>query len=161
MKLRKYTEPQLREAILNSTSLHQVLFKLNVAPYGGNYVGLSKAIKYFDLDISHFKGQAWSKGKRFGPKRPIEDYFNGAFITSHHLRQRLIRDGIFPHQCSNCSLTVWLDEPIPLELDHIDGDITNNSLPNLRLLCPNCHAKTSTYRGKNKSSNRLRSVLPV
>lgn len=42
---------------------------------------------------------------------------------------------------------------IALELDHIDGDNTNNEINNLRFLCPNCHALTSTYRGKNKAKN--------
>ena len=40
---------------------------------------------------------------------------------------------------------------ISLELDHIDGDNTNNEIKNLRYLCPNCHALTNTYRGKNKN----------
>lgn len=51
--------------------------------------------------------------------------------------------------------TEWLNEPIPLELDHINGICHDNRLENLRLLCPNCHAKTSTYRGKNKNKKVL------
>jgi hypothetical protein len=39
----------------------------------------------------------------------------------------------------------------PLELDHIDGDRWNSELSNLRLICPNCHAFTPTYRGRNKA----------
>ncbi len=39
--------------------------------------------------------------------------------------------------------------PIPLELDHINGRRDDNRLDNLRILCPNCHAQTETYRGKN------------
>ena len=40
---------------------------------------------------------------------------------------------------------------IALELHHIDGDTTNNELSNLQYLCPNCHALTKNYRGKNKA----------
>ena len=53
------------------------------------------------------------------------------------------------HRCEMCELGTWLGEPIPLELDHIDGDKGNNSKENSRLLCPNCHALTPTYKGKN------------
>ncbi len=56
MKLRKYTERQLGEAVKNSTSLAQTLSKLGVAPYGGNYVVLKKAVRHFNLDTSHFTG---------------------------------------------------------------------------------------------------------
>ena len=61
MKLFKYTEKQLREAIKHSSSLRQVLLKLKVAPYGGNYDVLKKAINHFNLNTSHFTGQAWKK----------------------------------------------------------------------------------------------------
>lgn len=49
---------------------------------------------------------------------------------------------------------------IPLELDHIDGERSNNLLENLRLLCPNCHALTPTYRGRNKRNKRLKKQSP-
>lgn len=55
------------------------------------------------------------------------------------------------HQCENCKNTEWLCEPIPLELEHCDGDNWNNVKENLLLLCPNCHAKTKFYRGKNNT----------
>jgi 5-methylcytosine-specific restriction endonuclease McrA len=45
-----------------------------------------------------------------------------------------------------------LGNPIPLELEHKDGNCTNHNIENLELLCPNCHALTDTYRGKNKGS---------
>ena len=56
------------------------------------------------------------------------------------------------HRCECCGLTEWLNQPIKLEVHHIDGDNTNNQDDNLQLLCPNCHAQTDSYRGKNKYS---------
>jgi hypothetical protein len=67
MRLYKYSEEQLREAVKSSTSLRQVLQKLGVAPYGGNYDVLRKAIGFFNLQTSHFTGQAWNKGKNCPP----------------------------------------------------------------------------------------------
>jgi hypothetical protein len=72
MKLRKYTEGQLREAVINSTSLAQTLSKLGVAAYGGNYYVLKRAIHHFSLDTSHFTGQLWNKGRNTGPNNRYE-----------------------------------------------------------------------------------------
>ena len=74
---------------------------------------------------------------------------NHPSYQTNKLRIRLIKEGIKNHECECCGLTEWLGNPIPLELDHIDGKRNNHKLSNLRLLCPNCHSLTPTYRGKN------------
>lgn len=148
----KYTTEQLREVIPNCTSIRQVLQHFGLSQKGGNYKTMKHKLEQLGIDTSHFTGQ----GHRKGTKIVIEfDDFKkylvkGSFITSYRLKSFLMRAQVFEHQCSSCGLTTWLDNPIPLELDHIDGDNTNNELSNLRLLCPNCHALTPTYRGKNK-----------
>jgi hypothetical protein len=152
MKLHKYTEEQLKKAVLTSTSMRQVLQKLNVAPYGGNYDVLRKAIKYFKLDTSHFTGQAWNKGKKLSPRQPIEKYLsNEVPIQSFKLKNRLLKENVIELKCSYCNRITWLKQPIPLELDHINGNNKDNRIENLRLLCPNCHALTPNYRSKNRS----------
>ncbi len=151
MKLRKYTLSDLATAIKTSISVRECLIKLNVAPQGGNYRIFHKAVKYFNLDTSHFTGMNLTGRKLPVRRKSIEEYLTKNSATqSPKLKRYLLECGMFEAKCVRCELFTWLDEPIPLELDHIDGDNTNNELSNLRLLCPNCHAKTSTYRGKNK-----------
>lgn len=75
----------------------------------------------------------------------------------------------FEINVTNCEQCGWHDiHPItgkcPLELDHIDGDHTNNLKSNLRFICARCHSMTPTYRALNKGrgrverTNRLRRV---
>lgn len=56
--------------------------------------------------------------------------------------------------CWKCGITEWNNAKLVFEVDHIDGNSTNNSSDNLQLLCPNCHSQTSTYKGKNKGKGR-------
>jgi hypothetical protein len=150
MASRKYTLDELRSAVAASVSVRSCLQKLGLAPAGGNYVSIQRLIADQGLDTSHFKGQAIHRGHRPGPRRPLSEYLNnGRAITSYRLQQRLLREGVFEARCASCALTEWLGRPIPLELHHVDGDRENNRLENLSLLCPNCHAATDTYRGKN------------
>jgi hypothetical protein len=58
-------------------------------------------------------------------------------------------------KCNRCGLNEWLGVNIPLELEHKDGNHHNNQRENLELLCPNCHALTHTWRGRNKTKTRL------
>ena len=55
------------------------------------------------------------------------------------------------YKCSMCGFDTPhpVDNTTILEIDHIDGDSTNNTFTNLRVLCPNCHALTPSYRARN------------
>lgn len=70
-------------------------------------------------------------------------------IQSNKIRKKLLAEGYKEYRCERCGNTKWLDKPIPQELHHKDGDKKNNAMENFELLCPNCHAFTDSYKGKN------------
>lgn len=59
------------------------------------------------------------------------------------------------HICQSCNLSEWLGKPITLELEHIDGNNMNDCRSNLKILCPNCHSQTDTWRGRNIRKNAI------
>ena len=107
--------------------------------------------KYLDKMGIVYSGNQAGKGMQ-KPKSKmnlIEYLKNSKDIQSNKVRIRLLEEGYKEHKCENCGLTEWLGNPIPLELHHKDGNRNNNTIENFVLLCPNCHAFTDSYRGKN------------
>jgi len=155
-----YTVEEFKKAVEESFSISQSLTKLGLSPRGGNYRVFKKFQKLYDVDTSHFTGQGHLKGKthNFNTIPLSEILVKDYEYNSNKLRKRLIAEGLKRHKCECCNLSEWLGEPIPIELDHIDGDHFNNTLENLKILCPNCHAKTPTYRGKNKRSEKSQTL---
>jgi len=152
----KSTDAEFITAVKSSNSIREALLKLNLKAAGGNYQCFHKRIEELNLSIDHFTDpKEWNKGKKLGPKRKIEEYLNGVPILSHKLKLRLIAEGLKEHKCECCGITHWNNKPTPLELDHINGNNQDNRLENLRMLCPNCHAQTDTYRGKNKTKTKI------
>ena len=61
--------------------------------------------------------------------------------------------------CFECGIGAeWNGKKLSLQLDHIDGNSDNNSLKNLRILCPNCHTQTETYGSKGHGSRYRKSA---
>ena len=84
------------------------------------------------------------------PKMTLTEYLeNSVDIQSNKIRKKILEEGIKEHRCECCGLNEWMGKPIPLEVHHKDGNRSNNELDNFELLCPNCHAFTDSYRGKN------------
>lgn len=116
-----------------------------------NSKGLKKAYKEGrkKVRVNQFKGLRNSrKGKLL---LDIEDVFKKVSgYSTEILKKYIIYYELKEYKCEKCECSgEWLGEEIILELDHIDGDRSNNELENLRFLCPNCHSQTSTFRGRN------------
>jgi len=148
-----WNKKDLVKIIKKSYSYRQVIQKLGLIPAGGNYVQLKKYIKLFNIETSHFKGKAWNKGKKgIGVfKYSLEQILvENSSYQSYKLKNRLFIDKLKKPLCEICG---WAkktkDGRLPLELDHINGNNTDNRLENLRIFCPNCHSLQSTHRGKN------------
>ena len=82
------------------------------------------------------------------------DGLRGGLSISQHIKNWLLEE--YGERCSQCG---WAEvnpitKRVPVEVDHKDGDHKNNLLENLRLLCPNCHSLTPTYRALNKGNGR-------
>jgi len=112
-----------------------------------NGTRVSAKAQYESLPQETKDKMAWSRGNRHAD-------FTLDGKGSHKLL--LLRER--GHQCEKCGLSEWLDNPIPLELEHSDGNNKNNTKENLLLLCPNCHATTPFYRGKNISNHGKKKV---
>lgn len=136
---KKRTEEDYRIAAANSETIADMCRALGIAPVGGNYGTILRNVAKYEIDISHFLGQGHTKGKILKEKP----------VSNEVIKKRLIL--LRSHQCEKCKNSTWFERPITLELEHIDGDNTNNDLENLLLLCPNCHSQTPTWR-RSKSS---------
>ena len=109
-------------------------------------------------------GEKFSKNKRnsiYCSKKCLIDFRNVKKSESVELgivkNMKILKDYLKRKDgcsCKICKMDKWNDLDIPLVLDHIDGNPYNNFPDNLRLICPNCDAQTSTYKGKNKGNGR-------
>lgn len=162
MKKNEITEQDYRDAAKNSFSIAGMCRELGLGAFGANYRRMHKAIEKYNIDTSHFTGKGWNIGLIFKPykKYKLEEILveNSTYDNTNTLKNRLLTEGVKEHICEKCGRTEWEGEQIPLQLHHINGDRSDNRLENLQLLCPNCHALTDNYCGKNvekKNSHKL------
>jgi HNH endonuclease len=159
----RWTREILEPAVAASTNMCDVLRYLGIEVVGGHHTNISRRVKAYGIDTSHFVRPS-RRGEKRGRRTPeallIEQSPEKARrIPGDRLKWALTVLGV-ENRCSLCGAEpFWRGRPLPLEVDHMDGDWRNNRVENLRLLCPNCHSTTDTYRGRAKG-RRERGATP-
>ncbi len=87
--------------------------------------------------------------KKPRPRRriPLEKILsNEIMMSSSAIKKKLLEAELKKEECEECGQgPIWNGKRLVIQLDHIDGDRTNNALENLKMVCPNCHTQTDTF----------------
>lgn len=131
----------ITEAVSTSLTMSEAAAKTNLA---------FSTFKRYAIKYNLYLPNQGGKGLNKVIKK-LDKVLNGEIhMVTNQLRIRLVQEGYFEYKCSICGIYEWNGKELSLELDHINGNKNDNSLNNLRILCPNCHSQTPTYRKKNK-----------
>jgi len=74
-------------------------------------------------------------------------------VSAYIVKQRFL--DVVEYKCKICGIKEWQGQSIKLDMDHINGNSSDDRIENLRLLCPNCHSLTETYKSKNKKTLKI------
>jgi 5-methylcytosine-specific restriction endonuclease McrA len=153
-KLRQIAVDDLRKVISESLSYSEAIRAIGLDVKTIYLNTIRELVELHEIDTSHFSRKLI--GKNNGPS---SIYDNDSFmlnlvknskLSSKTLKRGLIFNSLIKHKCTGCGITTeYNGKPIVLQLDHINGINDDNSLENLRWLCPNCHSQSDTFSGRN------------
>ena len=140
------SKERIEEAVNASNSMAAAAAYMKI-----HFSTFKKYAEMYGLYKPNPSGKGSNKPKKDGAgKIPLKDILEGKHpqYQTFKLKHRLYNEGLKQNICEECGISEYNNKPIECELDHIDGDKTNHSLENLRVLCPNCHSQTHTFRFK-------------
>jgi hypothetical protein len=140
---------ELRSAVVQSTSVSGALRVLQRPDNTRNRAQFRRLVAEHGIDTSHFLGQAHQRGRPNSAAKSADEVLvkrHGGRRTKTAVLRRALKEVGIPEQCDECGTgPKWFGLPMTLEIDHVNGDRNDDRRENLRLLCPNCHAVTSTW----------------
>jgi hypothetical protein len=146
----RYPPDLLAEAAANSTSNRGVVRYLEARAVGGTEAHIGRQLRKYGIDTSHFTGQAHNRGAVSLRRLSAEEILVKTPPNSGRTKTRLLRRALddlgVEVRCAECGTgPSWRGKPLILEIDHVNGDLTDNRHENVRYVCPNCHATTQSY----------------
>jgi hypothetical protein len=119
----KFTEEELRRAVVASKSWAGTLRKLDYCPTGGNSGTLKKYVELWGISIDHFDPYAGVMDRVRRPAKPLEEVLvEGSTYSRGNLKRRLYEEGLRRPECEMCDQgEIWRGKHMALILDHING----------------------------------------
>lgn len=149
-KLRNISSFDLQTLLDNNKSVKGILLSFGINSQSGYYSSyLYERIKKEKLSTEMMLKNA---KLRHYLKKPLKSILANevTYPKGCVLKKRLIEEGLKIDKCEICGLLpLWNGTKLNLQLDHINGNHSDNSLENLRIVCPNCHTQTHTFGAKN------------
>jgi Zn finger protein HypA/HybF involved in hydrogenase expression len=147
----KYTKEKLEQAAKESLSVREVMRRIGANPSSNSLAThLSKQMKKFGIDTTHFTGKAHLKGGSSWNKLLAQEVLVRRSEGSEREKSYILRRALLEigreFVCEICKINEWMGKPLGLEVDHKDGNRLNNEPSNLRFLCPNCHSQETPVR---------------
>ena len=158
----RYTEREVRAAIMSSRSISEALRKLGLRAAGHNYRTMRKLIARYEIPTDHMDPNWVLRGARRPRQIPLDEILvTRSQYNRQHLKDRLYEAGLKQRRCELCGQDeIWRGRAMSLILDHVNGIATDNRLENLRIVCPNCNATLDTHCGRqNRLDIRPRNCL--
>lgn len=153
----KEFEQKVIEFLPYSNSLNHLCTNLGIRGVKGYYDKIKKIIANNNLSTEHF-GTLIQKSRTRGRNKYTamtdEEFFvDGCKRSTNSIIKRLIDGGYKEYKCENpcCGITDWYNQPITLQIHHINGKHDDNRLENLQILCPNCHSQTNNFAKHNET----------
>lgn len=147
-KRRRYwDELEFRQAIINSTSIRQVLLKMGKNESTSAYNRFHRNVEKYNIDTSHLLSVSSLARKRGRLNIKNENIFIADSPYSRGMvKRRIIADNLVDYKCVFCGNTgLWCGRKLVLILDHENGIRNDNRLKNLRFVCPNCNSQLPTH----------------
>lgn len=141
-------EDQIRNTINECNSMRELSIKLDLS-----FGVMRKITLRLGLYLPN-------KGGKGGRKLKIEELLTlgekGNRRNGVYIKKRLLEEGLKQYRCEECENSGrWMNKELVLELDHINGKYWDNRLVNLRIICPNCHSQTPTFRNKIRMGTQM------
>lgn len=140
---------KLEQLVKECNSFREILEKQGKAVSGDSVKLLKGKLDLYKISYLFIKEKDVKK------QVPLQEILvENSNYKSSDLKKRLIKEGLKEDICEICGCTnIWNNNPLTLQLDHINGNHHDNRIENLRIICPNCHSQTETFGNKRSKKH--------
>jgi Zn finger protein HypA/HybF involved in hydrogenase expression len=137
--------------------------KLGLKFAGGSHTKITKLVKQFNIDTSHFDIYKLARETLHRKKLKWQEVLKlnsiGRREAAYRLRRALIESGV-KYECEICKVPpVWNKKELRLQVDHLNQNWQDNRRENLRFICPNCHSQTEGFCGSKGKTSIIKDKL--